>query len=128
MGGGIFCKQIHFTLLKICCPFGKDIFSARKIVSETFEEWKISNASNLRQNLISSSEKCERKAHLKLEVMWYPLHTCRWAARWQRVYLHHLRISMFNNLLHERIQIQQNQTKFRTVVTLLVWGLVKDFN
>jgi len=27
---------------------------------------------------------------------------------------------MFNNLLHERIQIQQNQTKFRTVVTLLV--------
>jgi hypothetical protein len=87
------------------------------------------NTSNLRQSLISSSEKCEKNVRLKFELVRYIclFHTLTSTARCKVVHPHHLRILIFNNWLHKTIQIQQKQNyKFRTVPTLLVWGLIKD--
>ena len=49
------------------------------------------------------------------------------AARCKAIHLHRLGILTFNNLLNHTIINQQHIT-FRTIPTVLVYGLIKDFN
>lgn len=92
--GKNFCKQIHCTACKIYDSFCKANCSSRKIIFETFKEWK-NNISNLRHFLIWSLENVKKgesytqsdKVLCNPKVHYIPFHFRRswqWSPFWTR--------------------------------------------